>query len=484
MTWPLSCAKQVLRADLTWTGTRFERDITIAIGTHGRIEYIGSAPPPKYALATRLTSRALLPGMINSHSHAFQRGLRGLGETYPPDATSSFWTWREEMYKLVGRLSRDEFYKLTRQCFDEMRSSGITTCGEFHYFHHLQGSTAYELDDVVLEAARDAGIRLVLLNAFYQRGGMKDEQLNESQLRFSTGTVQGFWENMQALKAKVEALSCSPLCPSLGVVAHSVRAVNIKDIVALKKLSDEAKYPFHMHVEEQMAEIEACKSAHGITPMRLLLDHDTVDDKFTAVHATFTCEEDMKDFIERGGRVCMCPLTEGALGDGLAKVTEMKGRVAIGTDCNARICMLEEMRWLEYGQRLKMGRRGVLGQDVALELFKTVSSTGAECLRVEAGRLDTGLWADMITVDLQHPLLSGWKEESLMASIIFGCSSEAVVVSSCVGGMWKDIRAITSVASSGVSAQPLLADGKRGCESATSAQNKKPKVDSVGYNDT
>lgn len=247
-----------LLPELTWTGERFESDVRVRVGSDGHVLSVTKATDGDNNddNGIALPGHALVPGMVNAHSHAFQRGLRGLGETYPKDAhgQSSFWTWREEMYKLVGGMTQEHMYALTKQCFAEMRDAGITSVGEFHYFHHGRqeeataagASSRFAYDEQVLKAARDVGIRLVLLNAFYEHGGFQKAPMSEAQQRFKVASHDEYWHQMDALAAKLTPTQ------SLGVVAHSMRAVELPDIVSLHEESVRRGLVFHMHLEEQV----------------------------------------------------------------------------------------------------------------------------------------------------------------------------------------------------------------------------------------
>eukprot|EP00656_Telonema_subtile_P001331 TRINITY_DN10604_c0_g1_i1.p1 TRINITY_DN10604_c0_g1~~TRINITY_DN10604_c0_g1_i1.p1 ORF type:complete len:394 (+),score=86.94 TRINITY_DN10604_c0_g1_i1:112-1293(+) len=388
---------------------------------------------------SHLTGRALIPGLVNAHSHAFQRGLRGRGEVYPANSgESSFWTWRQEMYKLVASLDSSSFFELSKQCFSEMRASGITSVGEFHYFHH-DNDVAFAFDEIVVRAAREAGVRIVLLNAYYEFGGFNDTPLNASQQRFETNSLEGFWKQMDRLSSVLDPKRGE----ALGVVAHSIRAVALPTVKALHTEAKNRDLVFHMHVEEQPKEIEDCKSALGMTPMAALLSQNLVDERFTAVHCTHSSREDLAEFAKKGGNVCICPLTEGNLADGIFDHMELcGGQVSLGTDCNARIDMIEEMRWLEYGQRVTRQTRGVScassGEaDLAKHLLDCATINGAKALNLDSGAIEAGKWADFAVVDLNSAALSGWDEESLLGAVVFGSSTEAVLSGTCVGGRWN-----------------------------------------------
>lgn len=448
----------ILQADLTLTPEGWRRDLRVAVDGAGRIASVeaataesapvetataqaepGKAEPreaePEKAELLRLPGRALLPGMVNAHSHAFQRGLRGRGEIFP-DGAGSFWSWREAMYGLVESLDADHLHALSRRAFEEMRAAGITSVGEFHYLHHDASEEGYAFDEVVLSAAAEAGIRIVLLAAHYRTGGI-GESLTGGQRRFDTRSLEDYWRQMERLRDALD-----PALQTLGVAAHSIRAVPLEEIAALHEEATGRGLVFHMHLEEQPAEIEASRARYGATPMALVNRELAVHDRTTLVHCTHTAPEEFDRYLAAGGLVCLCPLTEANLGDGLADVPRLLAagdRVCLGTDSNARISMLEEMRLLEYGQRLSTGTRGICLDEegaVAPRLWRCATEVGARALGLDAGRIEAGRLADFAVVDLDHPALAGWDEETLLASLILGVPDGAVT-GTCVGGRWR-----------------------------------------------
>jgi formimidoylglutamate deiminase len=424
-------SRQTIRADLTWIDGAFVPDRTITIGADGRIEAVGRAGP---GAVHRLDGVALLPGFVNAHSHAFQRGLRGSGERFSSGA-GSFWSWREAMYALVASLDRDGFKRVCRQAFGEMRDSGITAVGEFHYLHHDRDGD-FAFDDVLLEAATEVGIRIVLLQAYYAAGGI-GKAPEPGQRRFATLDIREYWRQMDRLAGRLD-----PATQSLGVVAHSVRAASLAEIKTLHAEAAQRGLPFHMHVEEQRREIEDTVAAYGRTPMRLLCDELAAVGNFTAVHCTHTSPTDMAAFLARGGRVCVCPLTEANLGDGIPDLSaphSVGGRISLGTDSNARISAIEEMRWLEYGQRLRGELRGVLtdpGGEVGATTLDAATGGGAAALGIAAGRIAPGAWADLAAVDLTVSSLSGVPAAGLLDGLVFGAGNGAIA-GTFVGGKWR-----------------------------------------------
>jgi formimidoylglutamate deiminase len=422
--------KGIIEADLLWTGRRFEPGQQVVVGDGGRIDAVTTGGDA----TSRHPRAALLPGFVNTHSHAFQRGLRGQGERFPA-GVGDFWTWREAMYALVERLEEKELFRLSTQAFEEMRDAGVTAVGEFHYLHHATTGTDYGFDRVVLDAAAAAGIRIALLQTYYATGGI-GQPLGSAQRRFRSTDVDTYWKQMDCLAGALD-----PRTQSLGAVAHSIRAATVEDIVAIHAEAKRRGLRFHMHVEEQQREVDDCVAVYGRRPMRVLLDSLDIAGNLVAVHCTHTAPDDMRAFLAAGGAVCVNPLTEGNLGDGIAMLepaSAIGDRLALGTDSNARISLIEEMRWLEYGQRLKSEKRGVLaGEDgaVAPLLIAAATAGGAASLGVDAGRIAAGAWADFVAVDLASPLLADAAGEDVLAALIFG-GSESALAGTCVGGLW------------------------------------------------
>ena len=247
-------------------------------------------------------------------------------EREAPKGVGSFWSWRETMYELVESMDETTIYRLSRQAFAEMLAAGITTVGEFHYLHHDASGGGFAFDEVVLRAAADAGIRIVLLCTFYKTGGI-GQPLKGSQSRFATHSLDEYWQQIDRL---VAASRQGPA--SIGVAAHSIRAVPIDDLIALHDESTKRELVFHMHVEEQQSEIKGCEAALGHRPMALLNEHLAIDERFCAVHCTHTDPADMDAFLAADGNVCICPLTEANLGDGipdLAGILTGRGHICL-----------------------------------------------------------------------------------------------------------------------------------------------------------
>ncbi len=414
-----------------WDG-RLRDDVALAVGDDGLITtsdalHVGHT-------VRRLPGRALLPGLVNAHSHAFQRLIRGRTEYAVQGAgRDDFWSWREQMYRAAERMAPEDLYLASRQTFLEMARSGITTVGEFHYIHHAGDGTPYEdrleLARQVIRAAREVGLRICLLRVGYARAGHQVPQ-NPRQRRFIDARAEDFLADAQALASMMRDDSLV----TVGVAPHSVRAVSRSWLEATA--AAQAQFPaVHMHVAEQPKEIEACLAEHGRRPVELLADVGLLSPRFTAVHGIHLSDAEVALLGRARASVCACPSTERNLGDGVVPADALMAagvRVCLGTDSQASIDLLDDARQLESHLRLVRGRRAVLdaggGQvdGLALRLLESATVHGAEALGLPVGRLAPGLPADFFTVDLNHPSLAGVDRESLIPALVFGAPQEAI----------------------------------------------------------
>ena len=423
---------QVVEAGLTWTGQGFENQVRVSVKADGRIAAVGRLSEGP---TLRLPDEALIPGLVNAHSHSFQIGLRGSAQTFPAGKPSAG-AWQGRLHELVDGMGPESFGRLLARAFSEMRRSGITTVGELHYLHHSRDSKDFAFDEQVLSAAETAGIRLALLNTHYRTGSIGGP-LSGAQNRFDTGSIESFWRRMASLESLLGARQ------TLGCAAHSIRAVPMEEIVSLHEEATSRGMVFHMHVEDRLEEIEESIRVFGRRPMELINDQLEVMGNFTAVHCTHTAPVDLERFVAKGGVVCINPLTKANLGDGTQRNLAHAARnLAIGTGSNTRIGMIEEMRWLEYAQRLANETRGVLADGsgrVASILLDAATLGGARSLGINAGRIEQGCPADFATIDLTSPVLEGWTESSLPELVIFG-GSEELILRTCVDGVWSQHR--------------------------------------------
>jgi formimidoylglutamate deiminase len=353
--------------------------------------------------AERLDGTGLMPGFSNAHSHAFQRNLRGVSER-PGD----FWSWREQMCELAANLEPESIYDVSRSCFAQMRRAGYTTVNEFHYVHHRPDGTRYdepnELAQAVCEAAEAERIRITLLLVAYERGG---------EARFRDPDLDSFLARVQSLRGWAAR---RPLV-SVGVAPHSIRAVSSAWLERLSTVAPEL--PLHVHANEQRGEIERCIAEYGVRPIELLAETGILSPRTTVVHATHADSHEVELLASTGTTVCLCPTTEGNLGDGLPPTAELAAAhvpLVIGSDSNARLDPLEELRELETVARRVAERRHVLD----LRTLLWAGWGGGK-------KIMTGSPADLVAIDLGHEALSDVEDEDLAAALVFAGDTTAVV---------------------------------------------------------
>jgi formimidoylglutamate deiminase len=412
---------------LLWEG-RLLRDMALAIAPDGTCE--SARLPPPDATLERLPGKLLLPGLVNAHSHAFQRLLRGRTQAAAPDATrDDFWTWRETMYRAAATLDPEGLAVASRQCFLEMARAGITTVGEFHYLHHAPDGRPYadplELSLRVIDAAREVGLRIHLLRVGYARPGFNTLP-QPRQRRFYDPDPDRFLGAVAALQERVRP---DPLV-TVGAAPHSVRAVPRSWLEAVARARP---LTVHMHVAEQPNEVEACLAEYGRRPVELLDEIGLLDDTFTAVHAVHLAPLEIP--LLARSKVCACPLTERDLGDGILPADALAAAGAtlcIGTDGQNEIDPWGELRALEGNLRLEQGRRLVLppsgeGPDaLARTLLQIGTHGGARSLGLDVGRLAPRRPADLCAVDLRHPALLGAPDDGLLTAVVFSAPASAV----------------------------------------------------------
>jgi formimidoylglutamate deiminase len=385
----------------------------------------------------RLPGKAILPGLVSAHSHAFQRAIRGRTELRTP-GRSDFWSWREAMYRAAGALDPEDVQAVARMAFHEMARSGVTAVGEFHYLQHDPNGRPYDDPDllakVVMRAAREVGLRVVLLRAAYARAGA-GEGPAPAQRRFADASADAVLESVERL----EAFAAGDPAAGVGVAPHSVRACPADWI---RLLAAEARYrgwPLHLHVAEQPAEVEQCRAEHDATPVALLERLEALHDGATAVHAIHLTPEDVAALGRARATVCACPTTERSLGDGVVPAAELVAAgcgLALGTDANVQVDLLEDARQLELNLRLVRLARGIVPaaaggeapavDGIARRLYAAASAGGMASLGLEGGTLAPGEPADFVVVDLDDPSVAGAGAADLVAAVVFSGSRAAV----------------------------------------------------------
>jgi len=412
--------------DLLYTGGQFHAGLALVCEASGEIVRLARADELRDEKRMRLRTRAMLPGMINAHSHAFQRVLRGRTEYRTTNQADSFWTWREMMYSAATRLTPEDIYDASRMAFMEMMLGGITSVGEFHYLHHAPDGTPYDdpnlLAKEVIRAANDVGLRIALLRVAYERSGFRTEA-NPRQKRFIEKDPNVYLANLERLTADVSGHTAWA-----GMAPHSVRAVGLDYLRDVIGFAGSHNLKVHMHVAEQPAEVSACVEEYGRSPVALLETEGLLSRNFTAVHAIHVTPKAVASFAKSGALVCACPTTERNLGDGVVPADEYLKhgvQICLGTDSHAQIDLLEDARELEYHLRLQKLERAVLS-DSAARLFDCATMSGARSIDAPSGSLEVGKPADFFTVDLEDPSIAGASNEHLLSNIVFSASRAAI----------------------------------------------------------
>jgi len=405
-------------ADHAWLGDGFAADVAIDVSTTGVITSL-MAGAPRTLGAVRLEG-VTLPGLVNAHSHVFHRAMRGRHQS-PGD----FWAWRQTMYELADRLGPASYEELATAVFAEMACAGVTAVGEFHYLHHERGGASYrdpnEMGWALTRAAERAGIRLVLIDTCYLRGGF-DAPVAGAQLRFADRDVTAWVERVHALAI---GLAGHPTV-SLGVAAHSVRTVSAEDLKVVAQVGDELDVPLHVHLSEQIGENEACLAATGHTPTTALAASGFLRPATSAVHVTHPTAADIDALGAAGVTVVACPTTEQDLGDGLGPFHELVTAgtgLALGSDSHAVIDLFAEMRGVEMHDRLRRRTRGI--HDPAT-LLTAATAGGARSLGLGGGALGVGQPADLVTVGLDSMRLAGLDPDDLAAGVAFAATASDV----------------------------------------------------------
>jgi formimidoylglutamate deiminase len=357
-----------------------------------------------------------LPGIANLHSHAFQRAMAGMAERQT-DPADSFWTWRETMYRFAGRFTPDTLHAVAAQLYAEMLEAGYTTVCEFHYLHHAPDGRPYDdpaaMSRALLQAARDTGIRITLLPVLYMTGGFDGRPLGERQKRFGHD-IDGYLRLLESVRAEQDDTV------RIGCALHSLRAVPptaMREVLAA--LPDDSRV--HIHIAEQVAEVEECITTRGARPVQWLLDNAPVDRRWTLVHATHLTGSEVQAIAASGATVAICPTTEANLGDGmfpLRDYLDAGGQWGIGSDSHISVSPVEELRWLEYGQRLATRRRNIAADtrspSVGEALLRGVVASAADSTgqALEAG-------ADSLLLDTDAALLAGATDSDAIDRWVF-----------------------------------------------------------------
>jgi len=399
---------------------QWRNDVIMCLGADGIITGIEQGSKHD---ADQSTCGIVIPGMPNVHSHAFQRAIAG--RTGPVNGRrDSFWSWREAMYRCANSITPGQFSAITANVFLDMLKAGYTSCAEFHYIHHQIDGRPFanpaEMSERVFEAATASGIALTLLPVLYCNAGFTQQGVTEQQRRFLNSADQ----YLRLLADCQQMISGKPMY-SLGIAPHSLRAVTGDTLREVLHAWPDQRCPVHIHIAEQPAEVESCLEHLGARPVAWLLDNFQLDERWCLVHATHLSDGEVELAAARGVTAGLCPTTEADLGDGIFKATEWLsagGSVAIGSDSNVRISVAEELRLLEYGQRLLSGQRNVLaGTDDSCGrfLYQHMAKGGGIAIGQRVGKLAVGYRADFLVLDDGHELLNGRLPDVALDSWIF-----------------------------------------------------------------
>lgn len=410
-------------AALAWVNGAWARDVLLEVGPDGCWSRITSNASAEERQGASLLPGAVLPGLVNGHSHAFQRAIAGLTER-SLGGEDDFWRWRERMYSAANRVTPDQLEAIAAFLYAELLQAGYTQVCEFHYLHNDSDGRPYadpaEMSLALVRAARQTGIGLTLLPALYMRSGFGARNLGDEQRRFA-----GTPESLLRIGEEAIRQAGADAHVSRGVALHSLRAVGEQ---ALREVEAAAKaMPIHIHIAEQRREVEDCIAQHGRSPVEWLLAQVEVDERWNLVHATQCTAAELESLRTRRASIVLCPTTEANLGDGIVDLPSwlgQSGNWSIGSDSHVSRSWREELRLLEYSQRLNLRQRNVaaraaLCESSAAGLFQGALQGGTAAAGVPLAGLAPGQRADFVVIDRDAPELLGVPEDHLLDALVF-----------------------------------------------------------------
>ena len=420
-------------ARLALTSDGWTKNVRLHIdgGLVGTVEY-GTGPAEG-----DVEAGIVIPGLANAHSHAFQRALTGYTEHRGPVEKDNFWSWRARMYGLAGCIDAAALEIVAQQAYTEMVSTGYTAVAEFHYLHNESGESgpSEAMFDALANAAERSGIRLTYVPVLYERAGFDNDEPSDEQRRF-VRTLDEFIDHYETVTAK-----CRDGVRT-GIGVHSLRAVTPASLSQIAAIAARDRAPMHLHIAEQEKECEDSFSALGQRPVEWLADNCELDERWCLVHATHTSNKEQIAIANSGAVVCLCPSTEANLGDGLFSLQyflEHDGRIAIGSDSHVTINPFEELRWLEYGQRLVGQARNIAAirrPETGHSLFELALEGGAAACGNDPRHIVDGANADLVVLDDDSPMLAGHTTRSLLDALVFS-GLTLPIDRVMVNGVWK-----------------------------------------------
>lgn len=424
------------RFTTAWLPSGWRRNVVISIDPSGDIVDVS---PDDVVTTARPVNGAAIPGMPNVHSHAFQRAMAGLAERRNSH-DDSFWSWREAMYQLAGRMTPELLNAVAAQLYADMLKAGYTSVCEFHYLHNQRDGRPHEnptaMCQALIDAASNAGVGLTLLPALYQTSDFGGAPPSDRQRPFvlSTDAFLALWERLRADAAHTAQLE-------IGVAVHSLRAAPPQALAEVLEHTRSSK-TVHMHIAEQEGEVEAARRSLQQRPLEWLMANACVNDRWCLVHATHAGLEELSALAATGAVVGLCPTTEANLGDGVFSLQPWLaagGAFAIGSDSHVTLSPCEELRWLEYQARLARGKRNVLASDAQPSsgalLWRAACEGGARASGRFIGTLQVGARADIVVLDLNAPLFCGRSDDAIIDTFVFAGGAE-LVRDVMVAGRW------------------------------------------------
>jgi len=415
-----------------WVAGRWRASVLLAVDADGCWSAVQpDTPRPDDAI---VLPGPVLPGLVNAHGHAFQRAFAGLTERRD-SGSDDFWSWRDRMYRVASRVTPEQLETVATQLYIELLRGGYTQMCEFHYLQHARDGSRYDdtlaMTLALVRAAAKAGIGLTMLPVLYERAGFRQPQLREDQRRFATTP-----DDVIQLRDRVRAMK-APLV-SAGVAIHSLRAASMDSIHELVARCDGDEGPIHLHVAEQTGEVDDCIAATGGRPIEWLAQHVALDARWQLVHATHAVPDEIASVAESGAGIVLCPSTEANLGDGLCDLPRWLASgtaLSIGSDSHVTRDWLEELRLLEYGQRVLLRQRNVAAAPergspaTAQRLFNVSLAGGAAAAGLTSWGLEAGARADLLVVNTEEDSLLGLPDEHLLDALVFSSPSRP----------WRDV---------------------------------------------
>ena len=421
---------QKIHAHLALTPKGWVRDLCVEVKDSRIAQVSNGLPKDHYSVDL------LLPAPVNLHSHAFQRAMAGLTETRGPDPQDSFWTWRKLMFRFLDRLTPDHVQAIAELVFMEMLEAGYGAVAEFHYLHHDIGGQKYsnlpEMAERITAAAQSTGLGLTLLPVLYTQGGCDGRALTGGQKRF--GCDLDLFARLHDESAQI--MMEAPKDYAIGIAPHSLRAVKPEALTRILEICPHG--PIHMHLAEQLAEVDEIEAHFGARPTEWLLDNADVNGTWSLIHCTQMTEKETRDLASTNAVVGLCPITESSLGDGIFNGTDFHdagGQFGIGSDSNIHIALWEELATLEYSQRLRDRSRAAMAtpdRSTGRNLFEAATHAGAQAAGRQSGSISKGQFADLIAISTDNEFLCNRSGDKLLDSLIFSGRGRT-----CISDVWS-----------------------------------------------